>query len=668
MAPRSAPRGASVRAPWGEARALLALGLFLLLAAGGWLAGGVDDTPGWLADAQVKARSVRELGEGILDGLDPGADPRLLPAVLLLLLGCSPPLVAALMAIVGLALGAAAVFLLATAPRSGAAPSPAADSPRGGGPSWTAGLWLAASPIWGEAALACDPHLWAGLAWIVLAGRRGRAWLQVVLLGGALAYLPWAWVGLVPLCAGSLLGRGGPRWRGPALLLISLAALWVLNPLGLLDPSGWMGAMLRDARLDQVWAVQTHVGLRRTWLPLTGSVHVAGLALLFVAMPAWARRIRRGDFSPLAAAMVALLAARGGFATLAPVVMLLPWAAGEAGRGGARLMAALGEGRLRHAARLVFPLLLVPLIVVAIGRWQSPRGEGVSPDEAAARLEARLDPGTLVVHDPGFAPPDTSHLVWLALPFHAHHPALYAGAYWEGWMQAAGAFVVREQLLVRYLRDPERSAPLLRFYLEVIDEAEEEIVLGRVEGKRVRLLLRTPRPEALGARWRERLTRGFGRDLPGPFVASLGAALNAAGRSGDAVRLLEQALTAGYQDTGIYLGLASAHLELGRVMDAGRVLDEARRKDPSDPHVLFNLGLVLTQAEMWNRAVRTLAEVQRQWPRSAQVCYLLGVALVNDNRPAAGRMQLERALELDPDLPQRGAVEALLRRLEEGAP
>jgi len=635
---------------------ILPILLWGLLAAATWAVGAVEQQPTWLPAAAAHARAVRELGQPLLRGLEPAGDPRVLPAAALLSLGLGAGAVLSAFRLVGIAVGAAAVgILLRHGDRRGLVP-------------WAGALWLAVSPLWIEAALRADPHSAVGLTFLLAAQAATPAWLVVVATAWCLGWSPWAWLVLPPVLLGRLLEHSRGRWRGPAMLLLSVVALGVLNPLALLDPSGWLAGLLPSVAPGSLGAAEPGVGLRRSLFPLTGSLHVPGLLLVLVAAPGWARRCRAGDLRPLAAVVALLLALRQGFADLAPLLSLLPWGAGEAGRGWGVLTRGLGRGGVRRAATVALVAALIPAVVVLAGRWQRPALQRAAPSDVTRVLSGRLAPGSLLVHDVGFVPPDSSEFIWLVLPFHARDPGRYAGAYWDGWFRAAAAYVVSENLVVRLMRDPGRCAALVQFYMHLTEATRDEAMLGSAPGHRTRVLWREPAPEALGAGWRERLSAGAGRDLPGEFLASLGAGLSGSGRTGDAVQLLEQALTHGYRDIGIYLNLAQAQLNLGRVMPAGRVLDEAHRLYPDSPEVMYNLALALSQAGLWDRAIRTLARVQRQWPRSAQVCYLLGVALYNQRQPAAARPQLERALELDPNLPQRETVLALLAELGSSGP
>ncbi|MCK4303998.1 MAG: tetratricopeptide repeat protein, partial [Candidatus Eisenbacteria sp.] len=461
-------------------------------------------------------------------------------------------------------------------------------------------------------------------------------------------------------------GRSGPV-QGAAVLILSLAALWVLNPLSLMDPGGWFSGMIREAHVQRLLSTQAPIGVQRGLYPITQGLHIPGLILLIVAGARWAAQCRAGNLAPLVSLVLLLLGVRSGFASDAPLLILMPWAACEVGQGWGVIAAAISK-RLQHAwfLRLLPLLLILPLLAVTAGRWETPSREAAGRASAVAWLEENLAPGSLVVHDAAFAAPDSSRLIWLGVPFHSTHPAIYRGTYWTGWYRAARAVVISERLVMRFLRQPREGREMLDFYTHLTETADADRAFGRPAGRRTRVLLFSPeKGAALGEAWRERVAAGAASGLPGVFLGSLGAALTQAGRAGAATDLLEESLSAGYENVGIWMNLANAHLAFGRTMEAGRVLDEACTQHPDSWQLQYNLGLILTRAGLWERAVRTLARLQREWPRSASVAYLLGLSLANDGRPEAARRQLERALELDVDLPERERAEELLELLSE---
>ena len=635
-----------------DKKALLPAVLFLILCAIALTIERPAQQPSYLVAARDIAERVGERGVDFLGAHEPAGDPRLAPAALLLLLGVSPAAVLVIGRIVGIGLGA---FVVAWVAR----PSPA------GSPAPRAGGWLlAASPLWLGSAVGLDAHLFVAPIVLALSGGGLPVWLAAALLGWVLGWTPWAWVSVLLLPLGAALLARGRRARGTATVVLALVLLWLLNPAALMDPGGWAAGMLEGARAQDMLSSGGHFGVRPGFLPISTTFHVAGVLLLLLAARGWPQRVRRGDFAPIALLILLLIGVRSGFAREAPLLIALPWAAREASAGWDTLAGWARSVLTRRRAALLVVLLAVPLVAVSVMRWSEAQRESLKVQDASAWVEAHLEPGSLVLHDLGFPPPEGSRHVWMAIPFHAIDPGVYRGTYWEGWYRAARAAVLSEKRVLRYLREPQKSDSVLRFYARLSRRAVREESFGDTPGRRTRVLLYPPLSGGvLGDGWRTRVATGLTTGVPGGFLALLGSAITDLGHAGEAVELLEEALTAGYTDVGIYLNLSNAYLAQARVMEAGRVLDDAHRYHAASPELRFNLGRILIRAGMWERAARTLAALQQEWPRSAQVCYLLGVALANEDHPTAARRQIERALQLDPALPQREDAENLLVEL-----
>ncbi|MCK5641377.1 MAG: hypothetical protein KAJ19_11285, partial [Gammaproteobacteria bacterium] len=181
----------------------------------------------------------------------------------------------------------------------------------------SAGAWfLAASPLWIEAALGAEAHLLVGLVFLVLSRGLLPLWLRVALLGWVLGWSPWAWVSVLLLPAAK-------RLRGVSVVLPALVALWILNPPALLQPEAWISGMLRQAQLQGIWSSEAHFGIRQGLYPITGTLHVPGLILVALAARGWARRSRAGDLAPCICLLVLLLGLRSGYTSPAPLLILL---------------------------------------------------------------------------------------------------------------------------------------------------------------------------------------------------------------------------------------------------------------------------------------------------------------------------------------------------------
>lgn len=609
------------------------------------------ELPAWLERATDVAHEMRANGRSFLGALEPLEDPRVAPAALLLARGVAAPDVALLFGLAALGIALLGIALVARLPGE-------ADGIASAG-----AVLIASSLLWLQAMGEADPGLLLGVAFLWIS-RRGRPfWLVSLALAWGLGCSPWAWVTLLPLVLGRALLDARARRSTLAAAVTGVVLAFALNPPALLHPLAWLRAMHWEASLSSLGTSQASFGARPALGPILGSLHIPGALLLAINAIGWPGRVRAGELSPLVFAAVILLGLPSGFASPAPLLILLPWAACEAGGGMARAVRwARARGRWRSLVGLaVVAVAVAPLLAHALTR-PAVRAATVPAAELDAWLRSRVPQHALVAHDLGFAPPDTSSLLYIAIPFHSIEPEMHRGAYWMGWYEACDAIVVSERMVARFLRHSEDYADIIRFYLDVRDRARAEQLFGERAGARIHaIILARAGSEPLGAGWHERVQRGPASGLQGSFLANLGGKLVQAGRAATGAQLLEAALASGYGEVGIYLNLANAELALDRPLEAGRWLDRALVAYPDSPEVRYNLGIVLTRVGYWERAIAVLTPLRQQWPKSAAVTHLLGVALANSGHPAAALALLEEVLALDPGFPQR---EAVLRQIE----
>jgi tetratricopeptide (TPR) repeat protein len=625
----------------------------------GILAGFGDGPFEWLADAQrIVSRTGREGSRALLS---PGAwtDPRTIPSALVLLLGGSDGLAVHLLRLLALACAAACISGLM--PRGGA---------RGG---VLAASILASSPVLVRAILEVDAHLVPGLLLLLVGQRRLPVWVRGLGVGWALGWSPWAWIALPLAVAAGFMGPGRSRRDAAAVLILGIGLAGALWPQAIAHPAAWLEGMLRKASAEGLGGAPPF-GVRPGFWPLWNTLHVPALLLVLGEAPRWPGRIRAGDWTPLACVVVLLLALPSGFAQRAPLLLLLPWAAGEAGSAWSRLASRLKAGsasaggwRSRAAASVLAGAAAVPLLVTSAMQFSRPRDFDDARTAAWSYLEENLPEGGLVAHDLALAPPQQSRLTWVPIPFHSTEPERHRGAYWQGWYAGFNAVALSERTVNRFLRLADDLPEAVSFYLWIADHARSERIFGEQPGQRVHIvLLPEPSAEGMSPGWRERVSRGEAGGLQGDFLARLGGGLIRAGRAEAGAALLAEALDAGYEDLGIYLNLGSGYLKLGRALDAGRVLEQGSARYPDSADLLYNLALVLVEVGYWDRAVRTLERLRELWPRSAGVTYLLGVSLANSGREGAARALLQEALTLDPDAEQRQRIIAALETLREG--
>lgn len=629
------------------------LALLAALAALRGLPGLEPSAPAWLERAGALAETSRSSGVPLTELLAPREDPRVGLSLLLLRAGVPPAWVARGAQALAFAAAAVALGLLGFGQGRG-----------GSGRGLVAAFLLAASPVFLEGVRAASPELLLGAGFLALATRAGPGWAQGALLAWGLGWSPWAYLTLLPLAAWRAVA-GGTR-RGDALLAlgVGLGGAFLLNPEALMHPVAWARGLVWQGALEGIGRGGLGFALARGLWPLWGTLHLAGLALVAAQAGSWPRRLRAGEAAPLVLLAVVILGLVSGCPHDAPLLILLPWCAGEAAASVEALAARAGGNRRRRIARVTLAAVAIALpLAVTLQRAGSVREPAPQAAAIDSWLASKLPEGGLVAHDMGVAPSPGGEIRYLEVPFHAVSPESERGAYWLGWYGTCRAILVSERMVVRFLRRAEEFPDVLHFFEEARSSALEEGLFGGQPGARVHALLLPPDRPPLGEGWRERLARGRAGGLQGAFLARLGGELVRAGEPGAASELLEAALAAGYEEVGLYLNLANAQLALDRPLDAGRWLDEARAKHPDSPEVLYNLGIVLSRVGYWDRAVETLGRLRQLWPRSGQAAYLLGVALAQRGAREPAIAMLEEALRLDPRLPQREAAERALEAL-----
>jgi tetratricopeptide (TPR) repeat protein len=649
--------GASREAWLPLAPALLFVALAIAL---GCFTPGAAGPAAWLERAGSVQTQLRERGASLPAILDPVEDPRVGPAALAMRVGLPAGATRLLARLAALLAGLCALAVIMK------------RSATGSGGRWISAFMLAASPIWLRAVLEGDPGVLLGLAVLLIGDGLLPAWLSGIALAWALGWSPWAWVTLLPIALARCLDPRVERRGAIAAVAIGVLLFACLNPPGLLHPVRWLEAMRWAGRLSSLGVGRTSFAVATGLWPLLGSLHVAGAMLLVPAALHWPRRMRAGDLRPLVFVASLLLALPSGFASATPILIVLPWAAREAGGGAQQLLvwARLGSraGRIGRTALVL--ITLVPLLAVSLGSARRLAAREPLNERVDAWLRDVAPAGALIAHDMGFAPPTSTPLRYLSIPFHAIDPASEAGAYWTGWYAACDAIVISEKLVLRFARSPQSFPEVERFYLDLRARAREDHLFGTEPGSRLRVILQKAADAkgSLGDGWRERVRRGAGSGLTGGFLASLGGQLVQGGRGVAAAELLDEALASGYTEVGIYLNLANAELALERPMEAGRVLDEALGRYPDSPEVQYNLGRVLVRVGYWDRAVAVLTRLRAQWPQSAAVAYLLASALVQTGYTKSATELFEEALTLNPTAAEREAAQRQLAALRGQAP
>jgi len=306
--------------------------LFAILAGLAWMRLQGGGEPTWLRQATARAEEIRAAASLLAPG-DSVTDPRAAAGALLLLAGVSPGTLLLLLRALGLGLGALGLLLVIRPPACPGAGIRLSSLPGllGSLPAYL----LASSAYWVHASLEAEPCVAVGILFWLISRRRGPAWLLGIALAWALSWSPWAWVAVWPLAWGWLLGERSARSRAARVLLLGTLLVGAFAPELLRDPGGWLRGMLWQARAGGLGSEMRPFGIDTGLAPLWSTLHGPALLLVFVAARHWPARVRAGELSPLMALLVVTASLPAGFAHRSPLVLLLVWAAAEAGRGAA---------------------------------------------------------------------------------------------------------------------------------------------------------------------------------------------------------------------------------------------------------------------------------------------------------------------------------------------
>jgi len=128
----------------------------------------------------------------------------------------------------------------------------------------------------------------------------------------------------------------------------------------------------------------------------------------------------------------------------------------------------------------------------------------------------------------------------------------------------------------------------------------------------------------------------------------LGVLNQAWGRSGESIRLFEEALSS---DLGLYM----AHVRMAQIYRAHQMWDksigEAQRAvetNPNDPSSVRELGVILDEAGRAADAATTLQQAATANPRDPQTLYQLGIVQHKLGQPAQARETLTRFIAMAP--------------------
>jgi tetratricopeptide (TPR) repeat protein len=146
---------------------------------------------------------------------------------------------------------------------------------------------------------------------------------------------------------------------------------------------------------------------------------------------------------------------------------------------------------------------------------------------------------------------------------------------------------------------------------------------GAIAGYRAYLKLR---PEAVDAR------------------SNLGAALAHLGRYEQAIAEYKRALEKDPKNPGVMLNLGLAYYKVGQFDEAAQELAAARVEQPDNGQALLLLADCRLRLGENKEVIKLLTPLEKSGPADLAVAYMLGTALVRDQQTARGQVLIERIL------------------------
>jgi len=168
------------------------------------------------------------------------------------------------------------------------------------------------------------------------------------------------------------------------------------------------------------------------------------------------------------------------------------------------------------------------------------------------------------------------------------------------------------------------SPPPERYLQDAISLHQKGDFDGAIASYRAYLKLR---PEAVDAR------------------SNLGAALAHQGRYEEAIAEYKLALRHGAGNPGVLLNLGLAYYKSGQFTEAAREFGKAREAQPENQQALILLADCRLRLGENKEVIRLLTPLEQSRPDDLGVAYMLGTALVRDQQPERGQVLIERILK-----------------------
>jgi tetratricopeptide (TPR) repeat protein len=126
--------------------------------------------------------------------------------------------------------------------------------------------------------------------------------------------------------------------------------------------------------------------------------------------------------------------------------------------------------------------------------------------------------------------------------------------------------------------------------------------------------------------------------------SNLGAALSKAGRYEEAVGEYKQALEVEPRNLPVRVNLALAYYKTSQIVEAAAELATVVQQQPTNRQAVFLLADCNLRLGENQRVIELLSPLEKDSPNDKALIYLLGTALIRDKQPALGQVLVDRIL------------------------
>ena len=126
--------------------------------------------------------------------------------------------------------------------------------------------------------------------------------------------------------------------------------------------------------------------------------------------------------------------------------------------------------------------------------------------------------------------------------------------------------------------------------------------------------------------------------------SNLGAALSRVGRYEEAIAEYKQALDLDPRNLPVQLNLALAYYKSSQISAAAGELTKIVRRQPANRQAIFLLADCHLRLGEYKKVIELLSPLEQDSPNDKALIYLLGTALIRDNQPQRGQVLVDRIL------------------------